>query len=538
MTIKKEGLRNKKIIFLVISVSLVCFNFYLVNGFAREQLITRNWINNPSFTTTDHWNLNKGKLGDSSDVNGSINNGKADFLVLGDYGEIKIDEPLDSGNWLSFQNPYLPILPDSYGINQSGCYVSHTWHESIDQTRNNPSIQWKRNITLPIDMSDHIITSASLSAYFNASVQALDHDGGGIEVYGDYTEGQNPPTDTQFGIGDFATFYVLISDLNNTYPFIVASNQTTTLGQDSPIVSSYPDSPMNVISEDILIAYLTSALSSDNFNFTITLGIDIYSEDNEYNVDIDRWSSLIIRNFNLTFTYEKKVDRYTTISFNQIGDSITGNNTRILDANLRFKYKIDQNWTISSPNSEIRIIINNNTHSEAVKLRSYTYSDTFQDAKLDGFNVTALILKDVNISTAIQVYIADSFGLGETIIISIDDLYLTISYILITEDLLEPWLYAGLFIIAAMITTVITGLLIAYIKVWRFPIPIRKVRKHKKALLDEKDPDVKIISREGAFKRNYAGEIDKTAKILKGTPLDGKIEKDKLFKEEAKTIKK
>ena len=36
---------------------------------------------------------------------------------------------------------------------------------------------------------------------------------------------------------------------------------------------------------------------------------DIYCEDNEVGADVDRWNSLIIRSFNLTFTYEKKINQ-------------------------------------------------------------------------------------------------------------------------------------------------------------------------------------------------------------------------------------
>ena len=73
---------------------------------------------------------------------------------------------------------------------------------------------------MPVNMSDYIITSASLEVVFNATVTAQGTDPlqphiHGIERPGDYTEGLNPPADTQFGIGDFVTFYALISDVEN-----------------------------------------------------------------------------------------------------------------------------------------------------------------------------------------------------------------------------------------------------------------------------------------------------------------------------------
>jgi hypothetical protein len=496
---------------------------------SRDERITSPWLNNSGFTSTDNWDLLKGDLGDKSDVDGNISQNQGNCYILGDYGIMKIDEPFNDTDWTAFSNPSLPILPDDYGINGSGCYVSHTWHESVDQTRNNPSIQWKRNINMPVNMSDYIITSASLSAIFNASVQALDHDGGGVEVFGDYTEGLNPPGDTQFGIGDFVTFYVLISDLQNTFPFEIASNTTSNLGQDSPTISFHPDTPMNTKSEDLLIAYLTSALKTDNYNFTITLGVDIYSEDNEYNVDIDIWRALILRSLNLTFTYEKKIDKFTSIGWSQVGKEINGDNVQISYANLKFKYKIDQNWTDASYNSEISILINNNQF-ETIKLRNYIYSTAFIEADPEGFDITSFILKDVNISVSIHIHLLDTFGLNRTITISIDDVFLTISYIIFTPDeFLEPWIATGLFIITLFVVGLLSSYLIAYQTYLKYPIPVRKVRKYRKTLAIEKSPDLKIVTRKTAFNKNYHNELKKTDKILKGTQMDGKITRDKLL---------
>ena len=538
--------KNKKIILIIIIFVSLFFNLYQSviimkqnesitennSGIklSREERITSPWLNNSGFTSTDNWNLYKGDLGDKSDVDGNISQNQGNCYILGDYGIMKIDDPLNNTDWTAFSNPSLPILPDDYGINGSGCYVSHTWHESVDQTRNNPSIQWKRNITMPVNMSDYIITSASLSAIFNASVQALDHDGGGIEVFGDYTEGQNPPGDTQFGIGDFVTFYVLISDLENTYPFEIASNRTSNLGQDSPIISFHPDTPMNTITEDLLIAYLTSVLKTDNYNFTITLGLDIYSEDNEYNVDIDIWKALILRTLNLTFTFEKRIDQFTTVGWSQVGREINGDNVQISYANLKFKYKIDQIWTDASSNSEILILINNNPHLETIKLRNYIYSTAFIEADPEGFDITSLILKDINISVSIQVYLLDTFGLNRTITVSIDDVFLTISYVIFTPDeVLEPWIATGLFIISLFVVGLLSSYLIAYQTYLKYPVPVRKVRKYRKTLSSDKTPGVGIVSQKTSFSKYYHQELKKTDKFLKGAPMNGKIMRDKLL---------
>ena len=407
-------------------------------GMSAQASFTKQWLNNTSFDAPIEpiWFPLYGELGDNSDVKAIPDTGQVNYTILGDSRVRRIDDPLNDTDWTAFNNPKYPIEPDDYGINASGCYISHTWDEGVDQSRNTPSMQWKRNVTMPVNMSDYIITSAYLEVIFNASVQALDHDGGGVEVAGDYTEGERPWSpfyETQFGIGDSATFYARISDVDNSFPSPIATNKTTNLGQDDPIIESHPDTPLNVISEDLLISYLTSALSADGYNFTITLGIDIYCEDNEYNVDIDIWRALIIRSFNLTFTYEKKIDQFTSASWNQNADKISdiSNDTVIVDeALLNFKYKVDQNWTESSPNSEIRILINENQHPETVKLSNAT--TTFQDAKIGGFDVTSLIIDDVNLS--IEVFLADEFSLGNNITISIDDVTLNISYTIIFPD--------------------------------------------------------------------------------------------------------
>jgi hypothetical protein len=400
---------------------------------SAQETLTAVWLENPTFEDPIEPTWYSELDGDLSDIETTAGSGNLNLKVIGDSREMRIDDPLSDLDWTNFNNPLYPIEPDSYGINASGCYISHTWHEGVDQTRNTPSMQWKRNVTMPVNMSDYIITTASLEVSFNASVQALDHDGGGIEVDGDYTEGQFPPGDTQYGIGDSATFYAQLSDLDNNFSSPIASNKTSNLGQDSgPTITSHPDTPLNVISEDLLISYLTSVLSVDGFNFTITLGIDIYCEDNEWNVDIDIWRALIIRSFNLTFTYEKKINQFSLMSWNQDGGQINdvSNDTVIInEARLNFKYRIDKNWTESSPNSEIRAYINNNKLSETIKLSEANSS--FQEAKLGGFDVTSLIPYNTNINFSIQVFLADEFSLDQNTTISLDDLYLNITYTVI-----------------------------------------------------------------------------------------------------------
>ncbi|MFW9827644.1 MAG: hypothetical protein ACFFEY_08635 [Candidatus Thorarchaeota archaeon] len=438
---------------------------------------------------------------------------------------MRIDDPINNGKWKDYNNPEFPISPDTNGSSSAGLYISHQWHESIDQTRNTPSIHWKRNIKMPVNMSDYIITSADLEVIFNASVTAIGSNPlqphiGGIERPGDYTE-SNPPSIPQFGIGDFATFYVLISDVDNRNSFMVAINQTTDLGQDSPAVWNYTDTTLEVIPENILISYLNSILEYDYYNFTITLGIDIYCEDNEYNVDIDTWDLLIMRSFNLTFTYKKKVNQFTSISFAQTGDQLTGENIQVRNAQLNFDIKINKTWPSSlSPNSDIRILINGKQYTETIKLIN-TPDGNFELAFPENIDVTSLILKDIDIILSIQIYLADEFGLDKDIKISIDNIYFRIYWNVYISDIFsEPFIFRILLIVSSIVAVCIGGYLVAYQRLLKYPKPVRKVRKYRRTLERTNDPTIGIVKREDAFKNEYKKTTQNSSSILKGKPLE------------------
>jgi hypothetical protein len=487
-----------------------------------EKTIQKQWLNNTEFDYDTSWI--SVEQGDISDVDGFIGQGYGNFIVFGDSGEKRIDDPLNNDDWSDFNNPEFPISPSYNGSNSAGLWVNHTWDEGDDQTLNTPSIHWKRNITMPVNMSDYIITSASLSAVFNATVTAQGTNPsqphiGGIERPGDYTEGLNPPADTQFGIGDFVKFYVLISDVEENNVFQVALNQTTDLGQDTPEINNYTDTQLNVIPEDVLISYLSSVLERDNFNFTITLGIDIYCEDNEYNVDIDIFDSLIMRSFNLTFNYKKKINQFTTVSLEQAGNQISGNDTQITNAELNFKYMVNKTWPyLDSPNSEIRIFINNKQYNETINLSGDR--QTLQDAFQDNIDVTSFISKDVNITLLIQVYLADEFGLDEDILISIDDLFFQITYVIITSDISEePLIFRILLIIASIIGLSIASYLVAYQRILKYPKPVRKVRKYRRTLR-KGEPSVSILDRKNSFEKEYNKELHNTSGYMKGKPTE------------------
>ncbi|MFX1419616.1 MAG: hypothetical protein ACFE9N_11910 [Promethearchaeota archaeon] len=524
---KKIKIRKMLILMILILIPLfstmIFTNLFISNSkinIKTEELKTsgveyfRNnlWIENPSFDDLgEPWDLRI--EGDSRDVIGDIGHGNANYTIVGDSRIKQIDEPLNNTDWDLFNNPDLPILPSNPAfpllpnITEKGCEVSHRWDENINQTHNRPSAQWKRTINMPVDMRDYIITEAYLEVIFNATV-TVSPTSGGIERR--VTEAVS----NRFSTGDYAEFYVLVSDVDETFPAVrIAYNHTGDLGLDGTS-GMYTDTPMDIVPENVLKSILTSILETDGFNFTITLGIDIYCEDNIPAVDIDIWDSLIIRSFNLTFSYEKKINQFTSIAWEQEGNALTGANIQVTDARVNFTYKIDTPWSITSTsNSEIRVLMNNNSVSEINLLE---VNNSFQNIE---YEVTSFILKGLNITLSIQVYLADQFGLSQNITISIDDVYLIISYIKITIDIFsEPWISTALLVLASVVTAGVGGYLVAYQRILRYPRPVRKVIKYRRTLNRSKSPEVAIIPQDVAFKKAYNQELTDTSKFLKLKP--------------------
>ncbi len=426
--------KNKKIIAVSIVFLIVITSFlippylYDLNNYSQlnmqpdyihssgETVYNQEWLKNNDFSTQDDWYSTKGAQGDNSTVYANISSNQANFIISGESKTFElsgIPNSVDSPNWYEFEKSInSSYLPDNTGIDSSGCWVSHTWHEGANQF---PGVHWRKNVSMPVDMSDYTITSASIDVIFNATVS------NDVDVLGESAL-------DQFGNGDFVKFYVHISDVDykNSYP--VALNKTIDLGFDSgPLTIT--DKSIETYEENVLLTALRSAFEKDpsHANFTITLGIDIYSEDN-WGDDWDTFTELRIKSCNLTFSYEKKIDQFSSVSWNQKGNTITGINKQVTDANLKFNYTIDQDWpTALSSFSEIRILINNNPHAETIRLSSA--NSTLQEAKIGGFDVTNLILKDVNITLSIQVFIANTFDFDTNITISIDDVYLNITYV-------------------------------------------------------------------------------------------------------------
>ncbi|MFX0000033.1 MAG: hypothetical protein ACFE88_07910 [Candidatus Hermodarchaeota archaeon] len=383
------------------------------------------YLNNSNFNSQSSWfSIEEG---DSTDVNGIINSGQANLDILGEQHTFSLiaDPPL-ALDWIETNNPELPDPPDIAEITSQGCRVSHQFDDvtAVQQ----PSVHWDHNVSMPIDMSDYVIKSASVQAIINATVDE------NLDRLEDYLTGDlarlNPNyiVDT-YSIGDFIQYYILVSDLEKHRVYEIAYFQTEQIGSSDPPGKDYLyDTFMLGVSQEDLIYALTSVLSIDNSNFTVTLGITLHIEDNLANYwDLDYFDEIYIKFVNLTFIFEKRIDQYTSISLNQIGNKLHGSDIDIINATLNFKYKIDRNWPNNSPNSEIWVYVNDRIHPEAVKLSSA--KSTFQEIKLGGFNVKNFIIAEENISISIKIYIADTFTLNQTIRISIDNASLFISYI-------------------------------------------------------------------------------------------------------------
>ena len=386
---------------------------------------TTQWLQNPSFDTQIEPWYHEAE-GDISDINAYISNHSANYEIQGEKRTFSLVEtPLIGSNWAVVPNPEFPHGPSSNFTDSEGLKV---YHEFDDHDANQyPSVHWDRNITMPVDMSDYVIKSASIQVVVNATVD-LDVDCPGDTRAND----DGDPLDQQESY-DYVRFYVLVSDLPKNRIYEMAYLQPTDLGQgDPPGDDTLPNSYLIPHFEDDLIYFLTSILSTDYFNFTITLGIRIYTADNSDTWDNDEFHELLIKSINLTLGYEKKIDQFTSVSWNQVSGricDISQFSVEVQDAKLSFKYKIDHEWPDSSPNTELRIFINKVRIPETIKLIEYNCTPLFQDSKIGGFNIKSFILEEENISISVQLWLADEFELDQIIKISIDDIFLEISYI-------------------------------------------------------------------------------------------------------------
>ena len=484
------------------------FTLYNVNSekiqIASSNTNNQQWLTNNNFSTQEAWFITEGNSGDNSSVDAFIENENGNFRVYGEKQIKEFSDPLNDGTWQRYQNENF-LFPDTATITSEGCYVAHDYNEAINQTHQYHSVHWRKNINVGYDIFDYIITSASLEVIFNASVSD------NLEVLNEVA---------QYTVGDFATFYILISDIEYSNPIRVAYNRTISLGLDFAH-TAITDTILNTVNDQDLIRALEAAFEKDpnHSNCSLTIGIDVYCEDNR-GTDRDTFYALIIKSLNLTLSFERRIEKFTHISWNQIGDKISGRNTQITEALFNLKCKVDDLWPLNlSAFSEIRILINVNPHKESILLSSLNTS--FQEAKLGGYDVKSLISKEVNISVSIQLFIANNFGLDSNITISIDDVSLCISY-----RIIEP----GIDILPIVIglTAGIVGLILGftlYQTYLKYPPLVRKIRKiRKKINKDKKIKPTSSLNRELLVAKNLQNKIK--LHEYEPTSIDKKKEKE------------
>ncbi len=537
----KNKLNNRLVLYILITVIIVSIAIPSINSFnlldrktdveiktsGTTEHLNELWLENPTFEEPIEPPWYPIIQGDISDVYASTSLNQANTIIVGESREKEVLlNTATQSNWMAFLKSDLEIVPQRvsvpyYGVDDDGAWCSHWWYEGEGggQPKNTPRMHWKTNVSMPVDMSDYIITSLSFNALINASVDR------NIDVDSDTTARWNPTVVSinQFQTYDYAQFYVEVTTLDidelNTYR--IAFNQTSILGNDT--LSFYDiEGSIGAYEEQAIIDAVNNVLAVDSGhnNFTIVLGIYMYCEDNNSGTDRDHWDDMRFKFLNLTFSYEKKIDQFTFGSWAQDLNEINGSNVRITDANLNFKYKLDKNWTDSSQNSQIRIFINERKFEQTISLIDYVYSSSFQEARSGGFDITEIVLPYENFTLSIQVFLAEDFALDSNINISITEVYLYISYTETFDDPIIPenLLFAGLFIIAVIGAGVLAAYLIAYQTYLKYPVPIRKVRKYRKTLSRDKTPGVGIVDPKTSFSKDYNQELKKTNRLLKGTP--------------------
>ncbi|MFX1289147.1 MAG: hypothetical protein ACFFFY_11390, partial [Promethearchaeota archaeon] len=474
--------------------------------------------------------------GDINDVDTEIVDGGGNFKVIGEtYTTTLISGIINSTtsqSWYNSTNPEIPVYPtQGHGSDESGVFASHLWAEQAGTTVNayqKTSIQWEKVITTPLNMSDYTITSASLSVLINATAKAYVGCGSGDVWHWEGVEVAGDVGMSTFIEGDYIKYYVRLANLDKDVNYKVTDFQTSTLGQDgAQIVDSYDylnDTIFVADNVEDLIFFLNQVLENGDFqNFIIILGMEFNCEDN-CSTDLDEFNEVYIKACNLTISYVKNINRLTTMSWKYPTERIDnkGGIIEITRSKLFFDYKIDKLWPVSlSSNSEFRILINDQEYSENINLGE---ADTeLKQAKEGGYDIKGITPDNYDINLTIQIFLGDDFNLVENYTITIDNVYLWVSY-----DLFFPAQRDITFLILLISALIASALLLTYLfyyrRVLRFPKQVRKVRKFRKSLKKEKPPDVIIKTRKSLFDKKYG-------KIIKSAPIKTKVSSSTKIKE-------
>jgi len=267
---------------------------------------SKDWITNGQFSSgTTNWTSDVD--GDASDFTLGVSGGSANYVLEGDTGSFNLAaNPPDnsSGEWYISSDPYFPSAADPYqdGVNSDGLWFRHYFNEGTGLYTQLASRLWSRDFTLDRNISDYVITTASLSATFNATVYR------DVDIPGDSYADQAGNPITYTSSYDFGRFFLLLSDVGRNIIYEAGYYHIDSLGSGYSGTVSMSDTGLITVTGDTLIYYLTSILNQDYQTFSVALGIRVYCEDNRSPQDTDRWEHLLFNELSLSFTYEKKVD--------------------------------------------------------------------------------------------------------------------------------------------------------------------------------------------------------------------------------------
>ncbi|MBN1802303.1 MAG: hypothetical protein JW891_12400 [Candidatus Lokiarchaeota archaeon] len=557
MNFKQVKLKKKHGVLLTLVTTTFLINLVLFGAIPQnatnrllikssfDESYSENWIANGDFSTNLSW---YGLIPSSykDDFSTKISGGGADLTVIGDQGTYNFYDIIDDSWTLERNQDWGPLPPNNtgltfYGTDDYGGYLSYQWLEGSNpdgQLGQNPSVQWRKTIpSTEVSMEGYEITSASLQVTFNATVTAgslpsgSGYDNGGIDVLGD-TYGE---ADWQFYDGDYVRFYANLADANNSIsPLPQTYNQSKFLGLDTNADGSdkdyFPDSTLSPM-EGRLIDDLDELFQYNDTSLTLIVGINIFCEDNDDGTDQDIWDELRINTVNLTFTYEKKIEKASTASFRQDGDllsnTVVGNSSfkSVDNVNLNFDYSIDKPWTSESTHSKILVQLNGLTCEEDdddyITLIDIPSTGTIYsyNRSLSSYGYINEITDYVNIS--ILLLMDDDFRLTENITITIDNVVLDIDYTLAFLDPPPPetpepeppgpfdyedylWLVYLLAITSGVVIAGLGTYSILYVTYLKYPPLVRKIRALRRKVRKNKSLTKPILVKKRATLENVA----------------------------------
>ncbi|MHA1350806.1 MAG: hypothetical protein ACTSPZ_08250, partial [Promethearchaeota archaeon] len=169
----------------------------------------------------------------------------------------------------------------------------------------------------------------------------------------------------------------------------------------------------------------------------------------------------------------------------------------------------------------IRIEINDLDFGGTVKGASVTYRWVFGEGFLtenDGiYTVVLTDIREGSFTLTLNAYMGENYDFATYEIV--------ITVIIPPEDLL---LFQLLSIIGGITAAALLTYLYLYQKIFKFPKPVRRVRKFKKSLNKKNAPKVDVINRDKAFKSEYEKQLSKTSKRLKMKHAEKGIPKENI----------